>query len=126
MNQTDYFSSEVFHRLYKDALLITYYIESPIEEKLMSNGTTFRIKVTARDFEASESYGWVDGRWRSLYVYVELGQERPYLPEPKDDPKTDYKIFTGCSAYFADNQEKLDNGDYDSDELPDLTVIIYC
>lgn len=70
----------------------------------MANRTTFRIKVTRSEFEAAASDGWVDGQLQSkrgLYTYVELGKERTYTPQPNDNPKTDYRIFTACSVYFA-------------------------
>ena len=88
-----------------------------------------RIKVSRTEFQAACSDGWVDGQLQGrqgLYVYAELGQEQEYITRPNDDPKTSYRIFQGCAAYFARSQEQLDNGNYESENLANATVIIYC
>lgn len=62
------------------------------------------------------AYGRVRGR-SGLYVYADLGQEKEYIPSPKDDPQTEYRMFTGCDAYFADTEQQLRNGDFRAEEL---------
>ena len=87
-----------------------------------------RIQVSSSDFQAACSDGWVDGLWqgrKGLCVYVELGQEKPYLTRPYDDPNTNYRLFLGCDAYFARSQPQLERGDYEASQL-NAIVIIYC
>ena len=57
---------------------------------------TLRIQVSKAEFNSACSDGWVDGLLqgkRGLYVYLELGAEQKYISQPKDDPKTKYKMF---------------------------------
>ncbi|MEA5510441.1 hypothetical protein VB715_11755 [Crocosphaera sp. UHCC 0190] len=88
-----------------------------------------RIKAIKAEFKASCTNGCVYGEMRGkrgLYVYAELGQEKSYIPSPNDDPKTEYRLFTGCSVFFAKTQEKLNQGEFEAEDLPNVTVIIYC
>ncbi len=39
---------------------------------------------------------------------------------------TEYRIFTGCDVYFAKTKEQLANGEFEAEDLPNVTVIIYC
>ena len=70
-------------------------------------------------------YGEIRGK-KGLYVYAELGAEQEYIPSPNDDPMTEYRIFTGCDVYFAKTKEQLANGEFEAEDLPNVTVIIYC
>lgn len=86
-----------------------------------------RVKVSRNDFEEAESQGWVDGLLKGkegLWVYVELGTEQEYIPSQKDDSNTEYRLFIGCDAFFANSQEILERGDYQAKEL-NVNVIIY-
>lgn len=90
---------------------------------------TLRIKASSRaEFEAACAdgcvYGQIQGK-RGLYVYAELGPEREYIPSPKDNPNTDYKIFTRCSVFFAKTKEQLTNGDFEAEDLLNITLVIY-
>ncbi|MBW4635769.1 MAG: hypothetical protein KME30_28985 [Iphinoe sp. HA4291-MV1] len=87
-----------------------------------------RIKVSRNDFNAATSDGWVDGLVQGregLYTYVELGKEQEYIPKPTDDPKTEYRMFRGCSVFFATSLKRLAEGYYEAEES-NVTVIIYC
>ncbi|MDZ8055704.1 MAG: hypothetical protein RMX68_010255 [Aulosira sp. ZfuVER01] len=90
---------------------------------------TLRIKATREEFQAACAngcvYGEIKGK-RGLYAYAELGSEQEYIQSPKDNPITDYRIFTGCDVYFAKTQEQLANGDFEAEYLPNVTIIIYC
>lgn len=44
-----------------------------------------------------------------VYVYVELGQERPYNRKSNDDINTEYKFFSGCTIFYAKTEEDLNN-----------------
>lgn len=88
-----------------------------------------RIRATRQEFAAACAdgcvYGEIRGK-RGLYVYAELGAEQEYIPSPNDDPMTEYRIFIGCDAYFAKTREQLTNGEFEAEDLPNVTVIIYC
>jgi hypothetical protein len=87
-----------------------------------------RIKVNPENFDDAEPYGSVDGLFqgrRGLYAYVELGEEMDYIPQPGDNPRTEYRIFRTCNAFFATTIEQLDAGEFDG-EMLNVTVIIYC
>lgn len=88
-----------------------------------------RVKaVNSNEFSAACSDGGVYGRLRGrsdLYVYADLGQEKEYIPNPKDDPKTEYRMFTDCDAYFADTEQQLRDGDFRAEELHDVTLVVY-
>lgn len=84
-----------------------------------------RIKVNRTNFEAAESDGWVDGQFRGLWAYIELGTEEEYISKPSDNPKTEYRLFRRCDAFFYDSQELLEEGVYKLREQ-NVTVIIYC
>jgi hypothetical protein len=89
---------------------------------------TLRVKVTRDEFDAAEPNGWVDGQIqgkKGLYVYVELGEELEYIPRANDNPKTEYRLFKGCTAYFDTSQENLEQGLYQAVQ-PNATVVIYC
>lgn len=88
-----------------------------------------RIKALSREeFEAACAngcvYGEIQGK-RGLYTYADLGGEKDYIPSPNDDPKTEYRIFTGCSVFFAKTKKQLFEEDFEAQELPEATVIIY-
>ena len=88
-----------------------------------------RIRATRKEFEAACTNGCVYGEIRGkreLYVYVDLGTEEEYLPSPKDDPMTEYRAFNGCDVFFAKTEEQLKTGDFEAEELSNVTVIIYC
>lgn len=88
-----------------------------------------RIKASNAEFEAACAGGCVYGELRGkrgLYVYAELGAEREYIPSPKDNPDTEYRMFVRCNVSFAKTSEQLANGDFEAEELPDATVVIYC
>ncbi|MDJ0598609.1 MAG: hypothetical protein QNJ37_07190 [Crocosphaera sp.] len=90
---------------------------------------TIRIKASKAEFEAACTNGCVYGEIRGkrgLYCYAELGQEKNYIRSLNDNPNTEYKIFTGCSVFFAKTQEKLNQGEFEAEDLPNITVIIYC
>ncbi len=87
-----------------------------------------RIKVSRLDFQAAITDGWVDGLLQGkqgMYVYAELGKEQNYVPSPKDDPKTSYKLFQNCTIFLGRSQEQLEIGDYEAN-FANVTVIIYC
>jgi hypothetical protein len=88
-----------------------------------------RIRATQAEFAAARANGCVYGEIRGkrgLYVYAELGAEQEYIPSSNDDLMTEYRILTGCDVYFARSREQLANGEFEAEELPNITVIIYC
>ena len=87
-----------------------------------------RVKVSVAEFNVACSGDCVYGqviRQRGLYVYAELGQEREYNPTSQDNSNTEYRVFTGCNAYFAKTAAQLSSGDFEAEYLPNITVIIY-
>jgi len=87
------------------------------------------VKADRAEFKAAIADGCVYGELRgkrSLYVYAELGKELEYFPSSKDDPNTEYRMFTRCNVFFAKTKEQLANGDFEAEDLPDVTVVIYC
>jgi hypothetical protein len=90
---------------------------------------TLRIKATRSEFEAASTngcvYGEIQGK-RGLFVYAELGEEKEYIPSSKDNPMTEYRMFIGCDVYFAKTRAQLANGEFEAEELPNITLIIYC
>ena len=87
-----------------------------------------RIKVTPIEFDSAESNGYTYGNVRgnqTLCAYVDLGQERPYVERPSDDPNTRYRLFLNCDAYFAETETQVDEEDFKTSAL-DVTVILYC
>ncbi len=88
-----------------------------------------RVKASRAEFKAATAdgcvYGEIQGK-RGLYVYVELGAEDEYIASPRDNPATEYRIFVRCNVYFAKTREQLTNGDFEAEDLPNATVVIYC
>jgi hypothetical protein len=81
-----------------------------------------RVKVTRADLERASSDGWVDGLVqgrKDVWAYVELGYEQEYIPSPSDNPRTEYRLFRGCDAFFADSQEQLEALNYDGELYKD-------
>ncbi|WP_341528081.1 hypothetical protein WKK05_01630 [Nostoc sp. UHCC 0302] len=88
-----------------------------------------RIRATREEFEAACANGCVYGEIRGkegLYVYAELGREQEYIQSPNDNLMTEYRIFNGCDVYFARTREQLASGEFEAEDLPNITVIIYC
>jgi len=87
-----------------------------------------RIKASREEFEAACTNGCVYGEIRGkrgLYVYAELGREQEYVRSNNDDPTTEYRLFKGCDVYFAKTRDQLANGEFEAEDLPNVTVIIY-
>lgn len=66
------------------------------------------IKVSKSELEAAKPEGYVDGerliKPQKLYVYVELGQEKEYTRKDKNDKNTEFRIFFGCTVYYAKSE----------------------
>lgn len=87
----------------------------------------FRIKVDRENFDAAESNGAVDGLFQGrlgLFAYVELGSEMDYISQPRDNPRTEYRVFRNCNIFFAASVEQLDANEFDGETF-NVTVIIY-
>lgn len=87
-----------------------------------------KVNTPYAEFSAAESKGYVYGQIRrknTFPVYVELGVEQEYRPSPKDDPNTEYRLFTACTIYVAETEEQLDNEQFAAVER-NVTVLIYC
>lgn len=87
-----------------------------------------RVKVKRTEFEAAHSgnhtFGLYNGQ-KGIHVRVELGEEKPYLGRVSDNPKTEYRFFSGCDIQLAkldtDSKEYLFVGVREK-----IAVIIYC
>jgi hypothetical protein len=90
-----------------------------------------RIKVNRIDFDEAINYGFVYG-WdldkrvgNSAYsVYVDLGEEKLYQFNPKDSISTNYRLFINCTAKYAENDAKADEGDFAFD-VESVSVKLY-
>ena len=99
--------------------------------------TTKEVRVLRSEFTEAKSNGYVDGiiieyyeangRFQpgTLYVYVELGREREYIPKRGEDPQTERRCFTNCTICYARTEKDRDKGIFET-ELSHQTVIIYC
>ena len=38
---------------------------------------------------------------------------------------TEYRRVAGCNVYFAKTREQLANGEFEAEDLPNVTVVIY-
>jgi hypothetical protein len=73
------------------------------------------VKTPDEEFQSAESYGYVYGyiiRRQRFPVYVNLGEEKEYIPSFADDDKTEYRIFQNCIVYVSETDENLDNKNY--------------
>ena len=87
-----------------------------------------RVKVSRTEFSFAVSGGYVDGLYQGkegIFAYVELGQEKEYRQNPKDDANTDYKFFLNCNVYLSTSKADSDKGISVIEHL-DVSVIIYC
>ncbi len=88
-----------------------------------------KIKALSRgEFEAACANGYVYGKYlgkRDIYTFASLGMEKDYIPSPNDDPKTEYRIFINCIASFTTTKERLLKGDFETEDLPVATIVIY-
>lgn len=80
------------------------------------------ITITKKESKYAKSNGEVCGVIKklgmSIYVYVELGRERPYHSNANDDPNTEYKFFTGCDVTCFKNKKDLANWINDEEIRP--------
>jgi hypothetical protein len=84
-----------------------------------------KLKVSLVEFNAAESNGAVYGQLRKgIYVYAELGQEKDYIERFRDDPKTRYRLFINCDAFFAETKAQIADGDY-ATSISGVTIIIF-
>jgi len=73
------------------------------------------VKTPRKEFQSAESYGYVYGyiiRRQIFPVYIELGEEKEYIPSYADNDKTEYKIFQNCRIYVSETDVDLDNENY--------------
>lgn len=87
-----------------------------------------KIKATHEEFSQAVENGAVYGkviRAVAIAVYVDLGKSEVYRPSPKDNLDTQYKQFSGCTIYYAADDEELDSCNY-LNISKDCTVVIYC
>lgn len=88
-----------------------------------------RIKALSRkEFDAACANGCVYGEYqgkRGVYVYTDLGMEKEYISSQRDNPNTNYKMFVRCSVFFAKTKEQLFDGDFEAEDLPNVTVVVY-
>jgi hypothetical protein len=86
----------------------------------------YRIKVPKIEFYSANNNGYVYGKFiarPSLFVYADLGTEKPYTPNPKDDPNAEYRLFVNCDLYFAISDESLDDEIYVSKKFGEVLII---
>jgi hypothetical protein len=96
-----------------------------------------KVKVSRSEFAEAISNGYIDGeiteyyevngrlQQGTLYVYVELGREREYIPKANENLKTERRCFVNCTICYAISEQDRDEGNFET-ELPHQTVIIYC
>jgi hypothetical protein len=76
------------------------------------------------EFAAASSNECIYGKYRGMYVYIELGTEGEYISHPKDDPKTEYRLFRGCNVEYSETEEQSEQGIYQYKEVG-VDVIVY-
>ncbi len=85
-----------------------------------------RIKVTRIEFNSANDGGYVYGKFvsrPSLSVYVNLGIEKPYTPNSKDDPNTECRLFVNCDIYFSLTDQAVDDEIYISKKFAEVVII---
>ncbi|MGK7898136.1 MAG: hypothetical protein AB4372_32090 [Xenococcus sp. (in: cyanobacteria)] len=84
-----------------------------------------RIKALIKsEFDAAKPYGDVYGSYKGLYVYIILGREETYRENPKDDPKTEYRLFRSCDIDYSETEEQSEQGIYQYSEKR-VDIILY-
>ncbi len=84
-----------------------------------------RIKALSKsEFDEAQPYGDVFGSYKGLYVYVNLGREDNYQEKPKDDPKTEYRLFRSCEIEYSETEEQSEQGIYQYSEKS-VDIILY-
>ncbi|WP_013324619.1 hypothetical protein [Gloeothece verrucosa] len=70
------------------------------------------ILLNKLEFEAAKTNEEVYGKYKGVYLYIKLGTEEEYKENPKDDPKTEYKFFRGCTIEYSETEEQAEQGIY--------------
>lgn len=84
-----------------------------------------RVKALNKiEFEQSCSNGSVYGKYKGLFVYIELGIEQDYREHPLDNPKTEYKLFKNCYIEYAQTIEELETGEPKAVDS-NINVVLY-
>lgn len=84
-----------------------------------------RIKaLNKKEFKNAFSNSEVYGQYLELMVYIELGEQGEYKEHPKDDSKTEYKIFFDCYIEYALTLQELEDENPKATEEK-VTVILY-
>jgi hypothetical protein len=84
-----------------------------------------RIKaLNELEFESAKSGEAVYGKYKGLFVYIELGMEGEYQEKPQDDPKTQYRFFRQCKVEYSTTEEESEQGIYQYNET-DVDLILY-
>jgi hypothetical protein len=90
------------------------------------------VKADRAEFDQAEAGGEVYGELRNLrisgvspQVYIELGRERPYVQNDKDDPNAEYKFFVNCYIEVYASQKSMNDGNYLATENG-VNIILYC
>jgi hypothetical protein len=84
-----------------------------------------RIKALNRlEFEAAKTHEAVYGKYKGLYVYIELGVEEEYKEHPNDDSNTEYRLFRGCNIEYSETEEQSEQGIYQYKDTK-IDVVLY-
>ena len=95
-----------------------------------------KVKVSRSEFAQARSNGYVDGEIieyfevngklqpGTLYVYVDLGKEKEYIPKANDNLITERRCFVNCTVCYAMTEQDRNEGIFET-EVPRQTVIIY-
>ena len=66
--------------------------------------------LNQEEFTAACPNGSVYGKYRGVFVYVELGKEEEYRERPNDDLKTNYRFFRNCKVEYSDTIDECQQG----------------
>lgn len=84
-----------------------------------------RIKaLNELEFDSAKSGEPVYGKYKKLFVYIELGKEEECRGNPQDNQKTQYRLFRRCKVEYSKTEEESEQGIYQYDET-NIDVILY-
>lgn len=84
-----------------------------------------RIKaLNELEFDSAKSGEPVYGKYKKLFVYIELAKEEEYRENPQDNQKTLHRRKSRCRVEYSKTEEESEQGIYQYDET-NIDVILY-